>query len=236
MPYLTPGTLPADTICRVLFIPNTLDWLAQVTGALQELTFEYNWEQYGAVTPGQAAEAMRTMFDLFCFDEGVCRVIGELICYAGDISPDVKWLVCDGSSLLRTDYPDLFNVIGTAYGAVDGTHFNLPDLRGRVPLGVGNGPGLSSYIIGDNGGEESHTLTLTETPTHSHIDSGHTHGESTAVPSVGAAITGVPVPSATPGIGVTGAGSAVLSNSGSGGAHNNLQPYLAVNYLIVALA
>jgi len=235
MPYLTPNTLPADTICRVLFIPNSLEWLAQVTGALQELTFLNNWEAYGAVTPEQATEAMTTMFDLFCFNQGVCRVIGELICYAGDISPDVKWLVCDGSSLLRTDYPDLFNVIGTAYGAADGTHFNLPDLRGRVPLGAGNGPSLSSYIIGDSGGEESHTLILSETPTHSHTDAGHIHGESIAVPSVGAAITGVPVPSATPGVGVTGSGSAALSSAGSGGAHNNRQPYLAINYLIVAL-
>lgn len=235
MPYLTPNTLPADTLCRVLFIPNDLSWLAQVTGALQELTFSYNWEQFGSVTPEQAAEAMRTMFDMFCFDEGVCRVIGEIICFAGSTSPDARWLLCDGASVLRADYPDLFAVIGTTYGSADGSHFNLPDLRSRIPLGAGTGSGLSTYALGATGGEETHTLTNAESPTHSHTDSGHSHTEVTAIASLITIGAGVPTPSAVPGVGVTGTGFASIGNSGSGGAHNNIQPYLALNYLIVAL-
>ena len=162
-------------------------------------------------------------------------MIGEIIAYAGSASPDARWLFCDGSSLLRADYPDLFAVIGVAYGASDGTHFNLPDLRGRVPMAAGAGAGLSARSIGDAIGEETHTLTSAEVPSHSHVDSGHTHSEIVATPSIGAAITGVPVPSAIPGVGVTGLGVANLSSSGGDGAHNNIQPSLAINFLIVAL-
>jgi len=214
MPYLTPATLPTDTICRVLFIPNSLDWLAQVTGALQELTFLYNWEEYGAVTPDQAVQAMTTMFDMFCFDQGVCRVIGEIILFAGSTSPDVRWLLCDGSSVLRADYSDLFVVIGTTYGAVDGTHFNLPDLRDRVPMGVGGN------ALGVQLGSATHTLTSGEMPAHS-------HSEGTAAPL----IVDITVPTAigaSPAAGFTG-------SSGGGGAHNNIQPSLVMNYFIAAL-
>lgn len=214
MPYLTPNTLPADTICRVLFIPNDLDWLAQVTGALQELTFDYNWEQYGSVTVAQAVQAMTDMFDAFCFNQGVCRVVGEIILFAGATSPDARWLLCDGTSLLRADYPDLFNVIGTVYGAVDGTHFSLPDLRNRVPMGVG------TNALGTTLGSATHTLTTAEMPI-------HTHTEITAVAVLVDQTTPLGA-AAIPGVGVTG-------SAGGGGAHNNIQPSIAMNYFIAAL-
>lgn len=162
-------------------------------------------------------------------------MIGEIIAYAGSTSPDARWLPCDGSSLLRADYPDLYAVVGTAYGAVDGSHFNLPDMRGRTAVAAGTGTGLSARGIGDSFGEETHTLITSETPSHSHSDSGHSHSEIIATPSIGAAITGVPVPSAVPGVGVTGTGFAAISATGGDGAHNNLQPSLVINYLIVAL-
>lgn len=162
-------------------------------------------------------------------------MVGEIICYAGPTSPDSKWLSCDGSSLVRADYPDLFAILGTAFGSVDGTHFNIPDLRGRVGVGIGTGTGLSSYSLGDVAGEETHTLTTPETPSHSHTDTGHSHTEISATPSIGAAVTGVPVPSAVPGVAVTGTGFAGITSTGGDGSHNNLQPLVALNYLIVAL-
>jgi len=213
MPYLTPPTIPADTICRVLIIPNSLDWLAQVTGALQELTFIFNWEAYGAVTPEQAAAAMTAMFDGFCFDQGVCRVVGEIIPFAGSVSPSADWLPCDGASLLRADYQDLFAVIGTTYGAADGTHFNLPDLQNRVPMGVG------SNALGAQLGSATHTLTAGEMPVHTHTESA------SGLAGLTYPLGGTPY--AFPTAGVTGA-------AGGGGAHNNIQPSLAINYLIVA--
>ena len=233
--WLTPDIAPAETICRVLTIPADFDWLALVSGAIVELTNPANFETEGTATPQDCADVFTVMFDAFSMNQGVCRVIGEIICYGGNTSPDSNWLICDGSSLVRADYPDLFAVIGTAYGAADGTHFNIPDLRGRVGIGQGSGPGLSSYALGATGGEENHTLITSETPSHTHTDVGHTHTEGSAIPAVGAAIVGVPIPSAVPTPSITGIGSANLSNTGGDGAHNNIQPYLALNYLIVAL-
>ncbi len=233
--YLTPNTLPSDTVCRTFNIPNDPDFIAVVLGALLPLLNPDSWTPFGSLTPAQAAEALQDGYDNFAFGLGSCRMIGEIICYAGATSPDAKWLPCDGASLLRSAYPDLFAIVGTTYGAVDGTHFNLPDLQSRVPLAVGTGSGLSTYALGQTGGEETHTLTTSETPSHSHTDVGHTHAEGIAVPALGAALVGVPIPSAVPAVGVTGIGNANLANTGGGGAHNNIQPYVALTYLIVAL-
>jgi len=232
---VTPDSVPTVEQCRVLFIPDEPHWIAAVTGALELLTLPGAWEFDGTLTPDEAATAWVSYFDRFCFREGVCRVVGEIIPFAGSTSPDPKWLDCDGSSLVRSDYPDLFAVIGTIYGAADGSHFNLPDLQGRAPIMAGSGSGLSAYSLGDKAGEETHTLTVAETPSHSHSDTGHTHSEGASLPAVGAAIVGVPIPSAIPAASITGIGFAGISNTGGDGSHNNLQPLIAINYLIVAL-
>ena len=222
MAYLTPNALPTDTICRVLFIPNNDEFIANVTGALQLLTFPDSFVAYGALTPVDTAEAYVPMFDAFCFNEGVCRVIGEIIGYAGPTSPDPKWLLCDGSSLLRVDYPDLFAVIGTIYGAADSVHFSLPDLRGRAAVGVGTGSGLSPRGIGDNFGEETHVLTIGELAAHVH-GTGNSALLGTSVPPPLDALGPNPFP-------------AVTGSTGNDDPHNNMQPSLAINYLIVALS
>lgn len=221
MGYLTPETIPADTICRVLFIPNEPQWIANVTGALMALTLPEAWTPFGAVTPDEAAQAFMPYFDMFCFNEGMCRVIGEIIPYAGATSPDDRWLPCDGASLLRDDYPDLFAVIGTTYGAVDSDHFNLPAFPGRTPIGVGTGSGLTPRALGDMVGEETHTLDQSEMPSHSHSYGG-TLLTSTVVPPPLDGLSPNPFPAAT-------------GNTGGDGAHNNMQPSLAINFLIVAL-
>lgn len=235
MGFLTPDTNPTEATCRVLFMPNDEKWIAVVTGALSELVLSQSWTKDGDMTPEEAAAAFMPYFDDFCFKIGQCRVIGEIIAYAGTTSPDDNWLPCDGSSLLRVDYPDLFTVIGTTYGSVDGNHFNLPDLQGRTPAGAGSGSGLSAVAVGDVYGEENHVLTVSELASHSHNDAGHSHTEITAVASVGAAITGVPVPSAVPSVGVTGTGFASIDSTGSDTAHNTIGPRLGITYLIVAL-
>jgi microcystin-dependent protein len=234
--WLTPNTLPPDVTCRALFIPNDEQFIANVRGLLQTFTFPESFDQYGSLTPDQTADAYVPMFDAFCFQEGPCRMIGEIVTYAGASSPKpTLWLECDGSSLLRSDYPDLFVVIGTIYGATDGSHFNLPDLRGRVVVDAGSGPGLTPRAVGDNGGEETHQLTVMELASHSHTDAGHVHSEGNALPAVGAAIVGVPIPSAVPSVGVTGSASANIVASGNDVPHNTMQPFLSLLYLIVAL-
>ena len=87
------------------------------------------------------------------------------------------WVLCDGRSLLRADYPDLFNLIGTTFGSVDSHSFNLPDPRGRT-LGItGSGANLTPRSLGDTIGQETHTLTIQEMPSHNHgvTDPGHSH-------------------------------------------------------------
>lgn len=96
--------------------------------------------------------------------------IGSIVLYSGSTLPE-HCLWCDGSVVSRSDYADLFAVIGTSYGAGDGsTTFNLPDFSGRVPMGVASG-----YALGSTGGEASHTLLDTELAAHSHPLTGHTH-------------------------------------------------------------
>jgi microcystin-dependent protein len=233
--WLTPNVPSGALQCRSVFFPVGIDWRAILSGALILLTDPSNFEPYGTATPDQAAAAFNDTFDRFSFNDGICRVIGEIICYAGSTSPDSRWLVCDGADLLRTAYPDLFAVVGITYGSTDSAHFSIPDLQSRVPLGVGTGSGLSAYALGQQAGEENHTLTIAETPSHTHSDAGHSHAESGSFAAIGAAIVGVPIPSAIAVPAVTGVGFAGLSNSGGGGSHNNIQPILALTYVIVAL-
>jgi len=232
--WLTPDHAPTDFVCRRILIPNDAAWIATVAGCLNELIYPYNFEPFGAASPAETAGVFAVMFDEFSLN-GMCRMIGEIIAYAGPTSPVTEWLLCDGSSLLRSDFPDLFSIIGVSYGSADSSHFNLPDLRGRTGLGSGTGSGLTPRSIGDSIGEETHVLTTAEQASHSHSDSGHTHADGNASPALITIGAGVPTASAIPSVGVTGSGSANLDSSGGGGAHNNIQPSLVINYLIVAL-
>lgn len=144
---------------------------------------------------------------------------------SGDIKPTALssaptgWLLCDGASKLRAEYSTLFSAIGTTYGSADGTHFYLPTLQGRVPVGAGTGSGLSARTLGAASGEESHQLSLNEMPSHAHA---------IAVTEVGNLVASgnqAQYVFAGPGEKVT------LANGGNA-FHNNMQPYTVVNFLI----
>lgn len=97
--------------------------------------------------------------------------VGSIIPFTGSVIPE-EFLVCDGSAVSRTDYTDLFEVIGTTYGSGDGSStFNLPNLSGRVPLGYS-----LSHAIGSFGGEETHSLLSNELAAHVHEIPSHGHG------------------------------------------------------------
>ena len=228
--WLTPDAPGTGFICRSLRIPNSEEHLAIVNGALLDLVYSRSFEQFGTETPVDTAELFRQMYDDYVV--GVGCVIGTVFACVL-LSPPIGSLACDGGIYDRVDYPELYALLEPFY-IIDADTFFVPDLRGRIIAGTGTGPGLTAREIGDEFGEEAHALTVAESASHSHTDTGHTHVEGIAVPSVGAALLGVPIPSAIPGVGVTGAGSASLSSSGGDGSHNNIQPSTALNYAIWA--
>lgn len=180
MPYLTPNIMPSGTFCRTVLIPDDLDWLLIVNGALSELCDPVNFEQFGSVTPDEAAERFRQMF--FEFRDSECASvtpIGAILDWMTD-TPPAGWLICDGQSVSRTTYADLFSLWGDTFGAGDGsTTFNLPDFRFRSPIGAGSNLDETVAIgVGGQYGTETATLNEAELPPHSHpvADTGHNHG------------------------------------------------------------
>ena len=142
---------------------------------------------------------------------------GSISMYAGSTAP-TGYLLCDGSAVSRTTYADLFTAIGTTYGTGDGsTTFNLPNLKGKVAVGL-NSADTSFDTLGETGGAKTHTLTTTEMPSHTHIQA--LGGNLSTVANV-------------PGGYVVGnANTSTTQATGGGGSHNNLQPYIVLNYII----
>lgn len=151
---------------------------------------------------------------------------GSLVPYAGSAAPS-GYVLCNGQSLSTTTFANLFGVIGYTYGG-SGASFSAPDLRGRVPVGFDTGNatgrmtasvfgGVNASILGNTGGQQTHTLTIPELPAHTHTQ---VNASSVTVASGGAYGTTI----ASPGISTTGA-------TGSGTAHNVVQPSVVVTYI-----
>jgi microcystin-dependent protein len=105
--------------------------------------------------------------------------LGSIVPYSRSDLPD-GWLLCNGAQLNRFTYADLFAIIGTTYGPGNGfTTFNLPDLRGRTIINQGQGAGLTNRTIAATGGAETHTLTVSEIPSHNHTGTTSTNGDHT---------------------------------------------------------
>ena len=157
--------------------------------------------------------------------------VGTIVPYGGESAPQ-GWLMCNGNSVNSTNYQDLFNVIGHTYGG-GGDNFNLPDLEGRVPVGKNTD---TFNALGKTGGEEKHTLSIGEMPSHNHdiTESEHSHDipvrDGTSMGHVG---TGNAKQSKTYHTGGSKT-NITINNKGDGNAHNNLQPYLVINYIIKA--
>ena len=110
---------------------------------------------------------------------------GSVQMFAGASAP-TNWLLCDGSAISRTTYSSLFAVIGTVFGTGDGsTTFNIPDMRGRMPIGAGTGTGLSARTIGQNNGSETVVIASSNLPLHTHTLSAHTHTTTIDPPATG---------------------------------------------------
>lgn len=154
--------------------------------------------------------------------------VGGISAYAGTTDP-LGWLICDGRSLLRADYPLLFNIIGVVFGTASGAHFNIPDMRDNVPVGKS-----ATKALGTTGGSATHALTTAELAAHAHTQSAHTHTVPTWLNSGGGGGTDRAYTPAGGGVSTTTTDSSTpaIQNAGSGTAHNNLQPYLTLNHII----
>ena len=134
--------------------------------------------------------------------------------------PPSGWLSCNGAAVSRTTYAALYTAIGDTYGAGDGsTTFNVPDMQGRTAIGVGSGAGLTSRALGDTGGAEEHTLTEDEMPSHKHQVKTISGGGQGSGPATGTGLTVI-------------SGNWFTENTGSDEPHENMQPFVALNYII----
>jgi microcystin-dependent protein len=135
-------------------------------------------------------------------------------------SPPTNVLTCDGSNYLRVDYPELYAVLDSIF-IVDADNFIVPDLRGRTVISAGSGSGLTNRNVGDTGGEEDHQLTESELASHSHTIP---LTATTLALEPGEVTVTTPIPILTQNTG----------NTGGDSPHNNMQPFFALNYGILA--
>lgn len=171
------------------------------------------------------------------------QTLAEIRLFAGNFAPR-GWAFCHGQLLPINTNQALFSLLGTIYGGDGRTTFALPDLRGRAPVSPGQGPGLSDYAEGQRRGSEDNFLDITNLPPHTHATSASVQaapGDGTTGTADGNALAhearGNTVPniynSNAPSVNMAaGAANVQLGNAGASQGINNMQPYLALNYII----
>lgn len=160
--------------------------------------------------------------------------IGEIRIFAGTYAP-AGWKFCDGSLLKVWDYQALFAVIGNQYGGDGRETFALPDLCGRTPMHWGQGTGLTKRELGEAGGQTTVTLTPAQMPAHSHVPQATRANATSASPEGGLwakSTGGVNLYSTVDPPAYARLSENALQASGGGQPHNNMQPYLVLNFII----
>lgn len=186
------------------YLTKRYNWIDR-TNPLDEVT-DSDWDTISAYVDGLLYEVKNPM-------------IGMIFPYVTE-SPPMNVLPCDGSIYNRVDYPSLYEQLDTVF-IIDSDTFKVPDLRGRTVIGSGDGDGLTPRSTGDNGGEENHQLTESELASHSH---SIPQTITTLAVEPGEISVLSPIPIITDSTGSTGGDTA----------HNNMQPYFALNYGILA--
>jgi microcystin-dependent protein len=166
--------------------------------------------------------------------------LAMLMIFAGNFAPQ-GFATCDGQIISISQNTALFSLLGTNYGGNGQSTFALPDLRGRVPIHWGQGPGLSNYSIAEVGGTEVVTLISNQIPAHNHGLLAYAGGPTTASPN-GAYLASGPLTGSGPNASLLNTyatnqpnitlGSASIQPAGGNQPHPNLQPYLAMTFVI----
>lgn len=233
-----PATLSGKIIQRLIEIDEAL--IPYVNGALVWLCDREPFEETGSLTVDEAKLLFSDMLQIYFTESPAMFPIGTIAMFATEDQPE-KWLNCVGTEISRAEYAALFAVIGTMYGAGDGTTtFNVPDFRDLSLMGYG---GSVVGSVGAVQGALEVTLDTTQVPSHNHTlnDTGHTHqganggsfhmvggtGTKNAQPFAGSTMRA----EVNTSVGVTGI---TINNTGGGLPHSNLHPVIGANFIIYA--
>ena len=166
--------------------------------------------------------------------------LGELRLFGFNFAP-VGWQICQGQLLPISQYAALFSILGTQFGGNGTSNFALPNLQGMVPIGQGTGPGLSQFTVGETGGEQTVTLQLGQMPGHSHALNALPAHSANITPVAGSSLSegeggsrgsSYAVNTYTTNTRSTTLNPSAVGTAGGGQAHDNMQPYLTMNWCI----
>ena len=157
--------------------------------------------------------------------------VGEIRMFGGSFAPR-GWALCEGQLLAVNQNDALFSLLGTIYGGDGRTTFGLPDMRGRVPVHQGAGPGLSDRRLGSKGGEEGVALTAAELPAHSHTFNAMNTLATETEPHAPVSYASVGVEIYAANDNFVGMAAQALETSGGGAPHPNLMPAQCVSFII----
>lgn len=157
--------------------------------------------------------------------------IGEIRLFAGNYAPQ-GWALCDGSLISISENEALFSLLGTTYGGNGQTTFALPDLRGRLPIGVGQGPGLTMRALGQSPGTEQVTLSTSHMPHHTHAFAvGASANSNLPQGQVPASVTDLNLYSESA-LSMQPLAAGSIQSSGGGQPHDNIMPSMALSFII----
>lgn len=157
--------------------------------------------------------------------------VAEIRIFAGNFAPQ-GWALCNGQLMPISQNTALFSLLGTTYGGDGIRTFALPNLQGCVPVNFGQGPGLSDYVLGESTGVPNVTLQQTQMPTHGHTLQAHPGPANNTQPSGNSLARPTNTSIYSNALPNESMGAAAISVTGSSQPHDNMQPYLVLNFII----
>lgn len=227
---IIPNDPEAPRRCYRVYWPEGEDWLSLLIGAISRLSEANYWAGEGETVELATEAVLRAVFSTLDVLEDDCMDMVGTIKIWPSMDIPTGWYECDGRLLSVGAYPVLFEVLGFTYGGNQPLEFRLPDLRTRVPVGQTNPENPVFGTLGYEAGEVSHVLTESEIPTHNHsyVDRSNTVREDVNYHTTAGAGNGI----------AAGSGGTIVNrtpfirDSGGGQAHNNMQPYIVLKYII----